>query len=254
MTNSNKSYDLKSKISQMTGKDNDALNSIYDNLLNMVTCDKDCQERANIDDLRQKWKAAEENKLTAPELANEAEKNYLIAKNGEDGYNKTIFKRYSNQASKQKQTALNNYKSEIKEINALIMEYDINVNNTDKLKDLLNIRLKENNQLKKKLDTNKKDVQTNDRKVVYETWAREGLSKTYKIILIFYILAALLFTYYSFMSPTFSLKNIRFWMSIIFLVVLPFIIKFIAQLFKNIYNNLVFFLSNKAPKDVYSNL
>ena len=254
MTNSDISPELKSKISQMTGKDSDSLNSIYDNLLNMVTCDTDCQERANIDDLRQKWNAAEENQLTAPELANEAEKNYLIAKKGEDGYNKTMFKRYSHQASNQKQSALKDYKTEIKEINALIMEYDINVNNTDKLKDLLNVRLKEHNELKKKIDTNKKDVQTNDRKVVYETWAREGLSNTYKIILVFYILAALLFTYYSFMSPAFSLKNIRFWMSIIFLIVLPFIIKFIAQLFKNIYNYLLFFLSNKAPKNAYSNL
>ena len=102
MTNSDISPELKSKISQMTGKDSDSLNSIYDNLLNMVTCDTDCQERANIDDLRQKWNAAEENQLTAPELANEAEKNYLIAKKGEDGYNKTMFKNCIKQEKQQK--------------------------------------------------------------------------------------------------------------------------------------------------------
>ena len=78
------STDLKSKVQSMTGNSSGTMNSIYNNLLDMVTCDTDCQNQKNVDDLRQKWENAKKTQKNAPQATLEAQKNYLIASEGVD--------------------------------------------------------------------------------------------------------------------------------------------------------------------------
>ena len=73
------STDLQSKVQSMTGNSSGTMNSIYNNLLDMVTCDSDCQNEKNIDDLRQKWENAKKTQKNAPQATLESQKNYLMS-------------------------------------------------------------------------------------------------------------------------------------------------------------------------------
>ena len=130
----------------------------------------------------------------------------------------------------------------------------MNEKNIDKLKDLLQVRLKQNKNYKQKLDASNKIVQTNDRKVVYENWAKQGLSTTGKILNIIYAIIFIVFIVITVRNPDFNFKNYKSYIPIVIFLIIPFIIKYIALLIKYIYNNLNFYLNNKAPKNVYTNL
>ena len=248
------SPDVQAKVSSMTGKDPDTLNSVYSNLLNMVSCDSDCQERMNIDALREKWKDAELTQKNAPESTKQAEKNYLIAKEGEEGYNETMFKRYTNIATTKRKTALNKQKHVVKDIYLLVDQYCNDTRSYSKMKELLKIKLLENKELKKKLDDELQSAETNDRKVVYENWAKDGLSTTYKILLIVYVIACLVYLFVKVRDPNFDYKKITTWIPVLVLIIIPFIIKIIALACKKFYHLLNYYLNNKAPKNVYKDL
>ena len=248
------STDLNSKIQSMTGKSSGTMNSIYNNLLDMVTCDSDCQNQKNIDDLRQKWENAKKTQKNAPQATLEAQKNYLIASEGVQGYHNTMFNYYSKVADELKDKSKSSNADFLKDMDNLISEYSLDEINIDKLKDLLQVRLKQNKSYKQKLDASNKIVQTNDRKVVYENWAKQGLTTTAIILYIIYAVIYIVFIVVTVKNPNFDFKNYKSYISIIIFLIIPFIIKYIALLIKYIYNNLNFYLDNKAPKNVFKNL
>lgn len=248
------STDLKSKIQSMTGKSSGTMNSIYNNLLDMVTCDSDCQNQKNVDDLRQKWENAKKTQKNAPQATIQAQKNYLIASEGVQGYHNTMFNYYSKVADELKDKSKSSNADFLKDMDNLISEYSLDEINIDKLKDLLQVRLKQNKSYKQKLDASNKIVQTNDRKVVYENWAKQGLTTTAIILYIIYAVIYIVFIIVTVRNPNFDFKNYKSYISIIIFLIIPFIIKYIALLIKYIYNNLIFFLDNKAPKNVFKNL
>lgn len=248
------SPEVQSKVSEMTGKDSKSLDGVYSNLLNMVTCDSDCQKRMNIDSLRQKWKDAELAQKNAPDTTQTAEKNYYVTKDGEEGYNQVMFKKYTNIADKKKKRAEFKQNELTKNINLLINEYKNDQDGFDKLKDLFEIRILENKTFKQKLDNQINITQTNDRKVVYEDWATDGLKSIYIFILVFYIIICIVYLIFKIRNPDFDYKKIITWVPVLILILIPIFIKLIAQFIKTAYNFIIYYLQNNGPKNVYSDL
>ena len=118
----------------MTGNSSGTMNSIYNNLLDMVTCDSECQNQKNIDDLRQKWENAKKTQKNAPQATLETQKNYLIASEGIQGYHNTMFNYHSEVADELKDKSKTSNADFLKEMDNLISEYSLDEKNIEKLK------------------------------------------------------------------------------------------------------------------------
>lgn len=245
---------MQQNTQQMSGQDNSGLNAIYANLSQQLTCDSECQKRMNIDELREKWKVAQINENKAPEVTFDAEKNYLIASEGIDGYNNAMLKRYTTVASSAKDTAVQAHNDFMKEITTLNDNYNAEINSLTHIKDLLNINLSENSRLSKLIDQDIASVQTNDRKVVYEEWAQTWLYTVKKTFIWIYIFIAIVFIYKSSFISNSTWKTFTGWITPITLLVFPFMVYYIALFIVFAYNNVLWFMENKAPKNVYSQL
>lgn len=251
---SNVQQQIQTNMQQMSGQDQTGLNAIYANLINQLTCDSDCQKRQQIDELRNTWKAAQSSQKNAPNVTIDAEKNYLIAYEGVDGYNNTMFKRYSGVAETAQKNATQSNKQVMKEIVALNSDYDAETKSLSQVKELLNIKLAENSRLLELVDTDIASVETNDRKVVYEDWAKEWLRVVNKALYWIYIVTALVFIYKSPFIQNSKWKTFTGWLLPIGLFIYPYLIYYIAAFILNVYKQIKWFMSNKAPKNVYSRL
>tara|TARA_B100000579_G_C22722276_1_gene800029 strand:- start:51 stop:920 length:870 start_codon:yes stop_codon:yes gene_type:complete len=124
----------------------------------------------------------------------------------------------------------------------------------NRIKELSDTRKSENKSLKNKLDNNKKVINTNKRKVVYETRELEWI-QTYKYILlvVFYGLLVLYLIFGNFFSSNLY-KNRPILITLILLSSIPILNIYIIRLIYFIVENIQYFMSNKAPKNVYTNL
>lgn len=241
-------------LKQMSGQDKSGLDAIYANLAQQLTCDSECQKRMNIDELREKWKVAQTYENMAPEVTFDAEKNYLIASEGIDGYHNTMLKRYTTVANTSKDTAIQAHNEFMSEITTLNDSYNAGTNSLTHIKDLLNINLSENSRLTKSIDQDVASVQTNDRKVVYEEWAKKWLYTVNKALKWIYIFIAIVFIYKSPFISNSTWKTFTGWMIPIILFIFPYIVYYIALFIVFVYKNILWFMQNKAPKNVYSQL
>lgn len=239
---------------QMSGQDTSGLNSIYANLSKQLSCDSECQKRMNIDELRKKWKAAKLSQTNAPNVTLDAEKDYLVASEGIDGYHNTMLERYTGVANSTQQKVMQSHNEIMKEIIALNDNYSTQTNSLTRIKELLNIKLNENSSLLEQIDQVTASVQTNDRKVVYEEWAKTWLITVRYILRWIYILIVLVFIYKSPFVSNSTWKTLKGWFLPISLLLFPFTIYYIALIILFVYNKILWFLENKAPKNVYSQL
>jgi len=238
----------------MSGKTSSGLDAIYANLTQQLTCDSECQKRKNIDTLRKQWQAAEMNERKAPNVTSDAEKKYLIASEGTQGYNDTMMKRYTNVAHVVQQSAKQSHKDIMNELTSLNENYEAETNSLEQINKLLDIKLSENTRLLNLVDQNMASVQTNDRKVVYAEWANQWLGTVNNALRWLYIIFALAFIYKSSFVTDSKWKTFKGWIIPIGLFVYPFLIYYIASYLVIIYNKSVWFLEHKAPKNVYSQL
>lgn len=245
---------IQTNMQQMSGQDLTGLNSIYANLNNQLTCDSDCQKRQQIDELRATWKAAQISQKNAPDVTSDAEKNYLIADEGIGGYNNTMFKRYSGVAQTAQQNAIQSNKEVMKEITSLNSDYHAETKSLAHIKELLKVKLTENSRLRELVDADISSVETNDRKVVYEDWAKDWLGTVNKALFWLYIFTAILFIYKSPFIKKSKWKTFTGWLLPVGVFIYPYLIYYIALFILNIYKKIRWFMENNAPKNVYSQL
>ena len=166
----------------MTGKDSAAMQSMFQNVSSMLTCDTACQRRKKADELRNAWKSAAESQKNAPTTTAEAEKRYYVFTQGEPGYEKMLLQRYTKKAEAAKNVAQKSHKELLDELKALLADYTAETITLKRMKELLRVRLDENKALKSAIDQDVAAVETNDRRVVYENWAKGVVRYCRKII------------------------------------------------------------------------
>jgi hypothetical protein len=241
---------IQQQIQQMTGKTQSGMDDIYTNLMHQMSCDSECQKRMNIDDLRKKWEDAKTSQRNAPQTTFETEKNYLIASYGEQGYDTAMFKRYTTLAIKAKEKANYAHVQVMKEIQSLISDYDNEVKSASKLNQLLKIKLIEHKKLTALVDDDISAVQTNDRRVVYEEWAKNWLGTVSKLLIFIYIIVSVVFLYKGPFKTTW--KTVKAWITPLLLTMVLLFRYYIALGLVTLYNKIVWFLDNKSPKNVYA--
>ena len=239
-------------VRSMAGKDSGAMQSMFKNVSSMLTCDSDCQKRKKADELRRAWKSAAESEKNAPIMTSEAEKEYYVFTQGVPGYEKMLLQRYTKKAEGAKSIAQKSHKELVEELRALIADYTAETTSMKRMKELLRVRLDENKALKAAIDQDIAAVETNDRRVVYEDWAKGWLGTVGKALLWLYVITACVFIYKSPFIQSQGYKTVKGWLAPIALVVFPFIVKYISLLIWAISDKVSWFMDNKAPKDVFA--
>lgn len=236
----------------MTGKDSAAMQSMFQNVSSMLTCDTACQRRKKADELRNVWKSAAESQKNAPTTTAEAEKRYYVFTQGEPGYEKMLLQRYTKKAEAAKTVAQKSHKELLDELKALLADYTAETITLKRMKELLRVRLDENKALKSAIDQDVAAVETNDRRVVYENWAKGWLGTVGKSLIWLYILVATIFVYKSSFIQSQGYKTVKGWLMIVALVVYPFILKYISLFIWYLSDQAQWFLENRAPRDVFT--
>ena len=237
---------------QMAGKDSGAMQSMFKNVSSMLTCDSECQKRKKADELRRAWQSAAESEKNAPIMTSEAEKEYYVFAEGVPGYEKMLLQRYTKKAQGAKSIAQKSHKELAEELKALITDYSAETTSMKRMKELLRVRLDENKALKQAIDQDISAVETNDRRVVYEDWAKSWLGTVGYALFWLYVITACVFLYKSSFIKSQGYKTVKGWLIPVALVVFPFILRYISLLLWTLTDKVSWYMDNRAPKNVFA--
>lgn len=121
----------------------------------------------------------------------------------------------------------------------------------EKLKSDIKKLLKENEVLNKTIDSNRSTIYTNDRKVVYEEWARDRLFTIGTMLRSLYILVLMLYLYYGPLIKNKEWRTPRGWIIPVCLILFPFTTYHITLLLRTVYDKIIWVINNKSVKNVY---
>ena len=199
-------------------------------------------------------------KKSAIELR-DAPRNYRIAKrnynkfvDGEEVHKRKMKEIIFEQGLQLALVAEDRHLQVIKDTKESVTTYNVNVNLAEKLNALYGIRKNEFNNLKSAIDTQQSSTWTNERKVVYEKSAIQQVQYIRFIIkIIYYILFIVYLIVGDFFTKT-RYKNYKAWLLIMTYLLIPQMLNWIIIKLFALKNKIVYFFSNKAPKDVYVDL
>lgn len=227
------------------------VNGMLANLQSMMQCGTECQKRKKADQLKKKWDNAKKIKQDAPGNVEDAEKNYYLFTEGDVGYKEHLVEKYKVVANKKKDESLKKHNELMNELNVLIKDYEAEKAAGDKINALFRIRLNESDELKDAVDSDTADVNTNDRKVIYEEKETTWLNTVKKILHFLYVFVVLIYVIWGPFLNSDGYKTIKGWTSILFFIAWPFSLHYIVLLFKYLTNNFLWYF-NKTTKNVYS--
>ena len=230
------------------------LNALIATARDRLVCDSECQKRRKIESLKKKWDKSKTSLRDAPDRERIAEKNYYVFTDGDQGYRDMLFKRYTKNADQMRIKSLQSHDTLVAELRALLADYVAETTYSTRMNELLKIRMRENKELKLAVDQEIGTTLTNDRKVDYEDqefdWlksVRGGLMLLYYLVLVLYLILG------NFFRDSLY-RNWKAWLAIVSYIAFPFTIYYIVLFIYAVVSKLHFFLTNKAPKNVYKNL
>jgi hypothetical protein len=115
-----------------------------------------------------------------------------------------------------------------------------------------NVKQLLNNLVKQQLSTENDNatIMTNNRKIVYEELAKEQLYKVGNVLTGVYVIVLILYIYFNLILEN-EWKNVKAWIIPTLLIIIPFIINYIAIMLRLIYNKILWLISNKLYRNVY---
>lgn len=230
------------------------INEMIESTKNTLLCDSNCQRDKKARELRNSLCNAEKTLETAPGNVSDAERNYYVYTKGEKGYEEMMYKKYVGEANTIKLEATIKHRNLMKELDELVETYKINKTNLGRLNELLSIRLKESEQLKKTIDNDTGTTATNQRRVVYEDREIEWLYTVRKILIYCCLFLFIVYLIFSDFFKNARYRNVKEWLLIAVLFIYVFSVDRLAKwTFLFIYK-IIYFYNYVAPKNVYTNL
>lgn len=189
-----------------------------------LECDQDCQERKLIDKLKTDWTNSKNIAIKSEDNREQARAKYFHATKGVDYYEANILTpEFQNEINKR----VNNYKQELAKLkvtnSATLDAYSASYIALTRIKELYDITLKENKDLKQKLDDKRKFVNTGERRVWYEFQSIDRQEFYSKIITIVYYVIIGIFAIIQLVYKN-ALKSLGFWAKLVGLIILPYFI------------------------------
>jgi hypothetical protein len=241
---------LKQSFSNV-GIDPKEFGNVLGNAMSLIGCDIDCQNRRRLAKLKETWKSKEAVERDAPFATSKAERNYYVAKGGESAYKKMLMERYTKVADKKRLEALNKHRDFMKELRALSDDYASEEQVYNRLLELLEIRKRENKELKEAIDGDIAAVQTNDRRVVYEDWAKGWLLTVRKALFVLYILVVIAYLVVGPFIKESGYRTVKGWIPIVLIILFPLLLAQIAIFLRGVNRASKALWTSKLVKNVY---
>lgn len=229
----------------------DGINSTLANLVKKIGLTPEQIRENKLKQLKSKWDTAANVEKNAPQKTFNAEHAYYRFKVGESGWKDLLLKKYTNIANNNKEEALKIHKEFINQLDTLTDDYRGEVESLIKIKELLKIRLDENAALKAAIDSQEATTQTNDRRVVYEVWAKGWLGTIKSLLTTIYVILAIVYLVWGPFLEQSQYKTWVGWLKPLALFVLPFTIYYIVQFIYFIKSKIAWWIDNKSSRDVY---
>jgi len=208
----------------------DVLRDMILNVNKSLECDQECQEKKLINNLKTNWINAKKIALKSEDNREQARAKYFHAVKGADYYEQNILTpEFQNEINKR----VNNYKQELAKLkvtnSATVDAYSAAFIALNRIKELYKITLKENKQLKQKLDNKKKFVNTGERRVWYEFQSIDRQEFYSKVLTIVYYVFVAIFAIIQLVYKS-AFINLRFWGKLLGLIILPYLILYGVKL------------------------
>lgn len=211
------------------------LNGMLSNLQSLMVCDTECRRRNQADMLKKKWLDAKQQKESIDANIEDAERNYFTFVDSEFGYNQVLLERFKKIAEQNKNDSLNNHSKFMKNLNTLFNSYKSLLDTHDNVVKLEKIKREEQKNLSMKLDKLTSEIQTNDRKVVYEDWGTQQLNTFHTVLYYGYYIFLVLFVIYGPLFREKMYKNVLYVVFVLILFILPYFINKISILIIRLY-------------------
>lgn len=222
-------------------------NSFLEKASQQITCDSECQQQNQSQQLETNYLNAKSNLLLAEPNYQAAKEEYYTFVDGQNGYNEMMEQEYTTKSQVITQTYKSNYNDDVNKIESLLKTYNGILINLINVVDLYEQYKEENTELFLKLKNETNDVLTNERKTYYEDQNIDSLNKYYQyILLVIYIITVICFALFSLFYPSQFNWKIRALMFLLF-IALPFISTFLLG--KII--QLIYWIFGLLPKNVY---
>ena len=210
-----------------------------------TACGPACQKKNKIAKLKTNYETAQSSATNAPENLTEARKNYFTYAFGDKYNNEFNEKLYTEQGKTMIDKLTKQHNENVNEIDAIIADYESGFIYANNMGDLTDQYVDKNKVLKQNIDKELSDVETNERKVFYESQQIETIEKWKYIIKLIYWVAVVLYTLVFLYDGMYkSVKNVAI---LACFIIYPYVIGYIL-------NKLIFvfkFLNKSIPKNVY---
>ena len=195
---------------------------------------------------------AKDNLEKAPYDLSLAEKNYFEFTKGKDNYNLMIFDRFATTAEEIKQNSIEKQQHFMTDLMQLLRQYNSEKISSDRAEQLLRDRYLQNKKIKNLFNRYKGIIQTSERKYLYENKDIDTLYLYRRVmVFIYYSIIILYLIFGNFISDK-QYTNFGTWMVIIIALLIPIILNIIVKWLFIIKEYIVFWLSDRRYKDVYS--
>lgn len=228
----------------------DQVNSALEASAKTLTCGPDCQNKENINNLKQIYLDAELNLQTAPQKLSVAEKNYLLSSLGQSGYDDYTTSKFTVQSNEIGNKITSSFNSTVNDTSKLNDLYENIYNNYDYLNDLYENYSTVNVDLKKDINQITGDVVTSDRKTYYESQNYDYLKNWYTIYKFTYIIIIIIFIIFIFFKNTDYSRIYKFFILFIF-ILYPI---YITQIVFGIWNNVILRIWELLPSNIYKSI
>ena len=206
------------------------LREMISNVNKTFLCDAECQEKKKIEKLHGEWVAAKSNVKNSENNMLMARANYFKEARGDKYYVNNVL---TPEFKQEIDNRINNYQKELTKVkhtnNSVVDAYTAAFNSLERIKQLFEKTTEENIGLKNKLDNRMKFINTEERRVWYKFESIDRQKFYNKIVMgVYYLLVSIFAGIQLFKHQ--QLKNYKFWIKLLGLILVPFVINYSVKL------------------------
>lgn len=230
------------------------MNKLMAEVTEKAECDAECHRQKSIAEKKRNWEEARSVYELGLINVDNKEKIYLDAQFGEKRASELLVKKYTRQAAHTVSTQLDKVKTINQEHNSILQNLEGVLRTRGALSRLMEILTTERSQLQTATASTLSDIYTNDERTRFSEEALQRISTYFYGMLVIY---AICYIVYLVKGPFVNSREYDVWRG--YLVPTAFLClavfsRYLAYMLMGVWDNITWFMSNGAPKDVYIDL
>jgi hypothetical protein len=229
-------------------------------LLSVLNCSPgtDCYKSRHHNALFKKLNAKKKIYANAPIELSRAEKNLYVFNKGETGgndiYNNLIIGRFAQTAGQFKQNSIDKQQQFMASIIQSIKQYQSGIVFMNQMKNLVDLRQAEQDDLIKKINYYQTVLHTSERKFVYENKNKDNLYSYQRIMIFLYYAGLICFIIFGNFIPDKLYLKSSVWLIVIIVAIIPLILNLFIMWIFLLYDTVAYWFSELPHKDIAGGL